>query len=611
MKRILSIILSVSILFTVSVTVFAEESIYSESKRTVYLDGAYVDVNNIVIDNVEYLPIKELCDMLGYDIKETSENTYEITEGENCKNSEGNLGKAVFTVGEYFVTTYSEDGLYENKIETFPQEPITTQIGDEIYIPSYYFGRMLEIKARFTEDMKIALITVNNQKEQVANAPSYLGYIFVYDFPDEDLEIRIDRETMTFTDKPFVDVDGRTQIPVREFCEQLGCSVTWIPDIQKVLVSTVTEEESKINGGAGGDSFSFIIGEREYTINGTKYDMDTEARIINNRTYVPLRYLAEAMNYHVSYNPSSPAVIDIGYAPSVLNSYLGLHKDFVLSEMEIDESYLLKSGDEAYPIPQHQEGNMYIIKNAYKKGHVVIEFYNDILCAFQYVFKTEGEAFDEALTIYDHLVKIHGEAATYPGTENTITNIKPDESQFNEEVCSYYDEWHVDASKELVKTLLGDSDNALMKILKLDINPRLSIVRVNYSKDVNYHNRSILKIMDKDNNYIITDEDIVSCEVVWLPDGERVVGNVTGVALKLKISEKARADFKDATKRISEDPNGENYIKIIVDGIEVSKPTVAAEIDSDEILVSSSNIGNYELYKSYAEKINAAIKEAK
>jgi len=115
MKRILSIILSVSILFTVSVTVFAEESIYSESKRTVYLDGAYVDVNNIVIDDVEYLPIKELCDMLGYDIKETSENTYEITEGENCKNSEGNLGKAVFTVGEYFVTTYSEDGLYENK----------------------------------------------------------------------------------------------------------------------------------------------------------------------------------------------------------------------------------------------------------------------------------------------------------------------------------------------------------------------------------------------------------------------------------------------------------------------------------------------------------------
>ena len=36
-----------------------------------------------------------------------------------------------------------------------------------------------------------------------------------------------------------------------------------------------------------------------------------------------------------------------------------------------------------------------------------------------------------------------------------------------------------------------------------------------------------------------------------------------------KITEKARADFKEATKRILENPNGENYVKVIVDGIEV------------------------------------------
>ena len=338
--------------------------------------------------------------------------------------------------------------------------------------------------------------------------------------------------------------------------------------------------------------------------------MDTEAQIINSRTYVPLRYLAEAMNYFVAFNPSSPSNLDMGYGFSVMNSYLGLGKDLVMQEMEIDESNLLKSGDEAYPVPQHQEGSMYIIKNAYKRGHVVIEFYNDVLCAFQYVFKTEGEAFDEALSMYDYLVKLYGEAATYPDIGNTIAGIQPDESQFNEEVCSYYDEWHIDASDELIETLLGDSDNALMKMLKLEINPQLSTVRVNLSKDVNFHNRSVLKIMDKDNNYIITDEDIVSCKVVWKPrpeDGPSG-GVVTGVALELKLTEKARADFKEATKRISEDPNGENYIKVIVDGVEISKPTVATEIDSDEILVSSSNIGDYETYKGYADKINAAIK---
>ncbi len=178
-------------------------------------------------------------------------------------------------------------------------------------------------------------------------------------------------------------------------------------------------------------------------------------------------------------------------------------------------------------------------------------------------------------------------------------------------MCSYYDEWYIDASEELIKAMLGDADNALMKTLKLEINPRLSTVRVNFSKDVNFHNRSVLKIMDKDNNYIITDEDIVSCKVRWLPRPEDgpAAGNVTGVALELKITEKARADFKEATERISEEPNGENYVRVIVDGVEISKPTVAAEIDSDEILISSSNIGDYETYKGYADKINAVIQQ--
>ena len=100
--------------------------------------------------------------------------------------------------------------------------------------------------------------------------------------------------------------------------------------------------------------------------------MDTEAQIINNRTYVPLRYLAEAMNYYVAYNPSSGGTRDMGYGYSVLNSYLGLGKEFVFDEMDIDESYLLKSGDEAYPVPQHQEGNMYIVKSR-QKMHLNIQ----------------------------------------------------------------------------------------------------------------------------------------------------------------------------------------------------------------------------------------------
>lgn len=609
MKKFMSIILSTTMLFSMVMVASAEAPEYTDSQYTVYIDGAYVDVNNITVDGIEHLPIKELCGILGYEVTETSDITYEITEGENCKNSEGSMGKAVFTVGETFVTSYSKNGAYANKIERYPVSPITTKIGDEIYIPAYYFGRMFDLKLGFSKDNKIIILTVNYRKEQAENAPEYAGYIFVKDY-DGKLKIEVDGQEIPFVNQPFIDSDGRTQVAIRDFCEFLDKRVTWHEETQTVSISSVPASLIPINdGGAGGASYWFTIGEKQYRINGTYYDMDTSAQIVNNRTYVPLRYLAEAMNYYVAYNPSSPAALDIGYGYSVLNSYLGLGKELVFDEMDIDESYLLKSGDEAYPIPQHQEGNLYIVKNGYKKGHVVLEFYNDVLCAFQYVFKTEGEAFDEALKIYEYLVKLHGEPATYPGTANTIAGIRPDESQFNDEVCSYYDEWQIEASKELVEILLGDPDNALMKMLKMDINPKLSTVRVNYGKDVNFHNRSVLKIMDKDNNYIITDEDIVSCEVVQhTPTSD--VGAAPAVltpALKLIITDQARSDFKEATKRISEDPNGECYVKVSVDGIEVSKPTVMAEMDTNEIIITGSP-EDRQTYKNYADKINAAIK---
>ena len=50
-------------------------------------------------------------------------------------------------------------------------------------------------------------------------------------------------------------------------------------------------------------------------------------------------------------------------------------------------------------------------------------------------------------------------------------------------------------------------------------------------------------------------------------------------------------------------------MKVFVDGVEISKPTVSAEIDSDEILITSQNWhSDFETYKEYAEKINEAIK---
>lgn len=305
MKQLLYMILSIIMSGLMTMAVSADVPEYTDSQYTVYVDGVCAAVNNINIDGIEHLPIKELCSLLGYDIKETSENIYEITESENCMNSESTMEKAVFTAGEDFVTTYSKGGAYANKVEMFPTAPITIKIGDELYISSYYFGRVFELKSRLSEDNKIILLTVNYRKEQAENAPEYAGRIYVKNF-DGKLRIEVDGQAIPFVHQPFIDSDGRTQVAVRDFCEFLDKKVLWIEETQTVSISSVPASLIPLDGGgAGGASYWFTIGEKQYRINGTYYDMDTAAQIINGKTYVPLRYLAEAMKYYVAYNPVS------------------------------------------------------------------------------------------------------------------------------------------------------------------------------------------------------------------------------------------------------------------------------------------------------------------
>lgn len=112
--------------------------------------------------------------------------------------------------------------------------------------------------------------------------------------------IKIDGEKVDFVYKPFIDENGRTQVPVRELCEVLNKRVYWFENPQRIAISTVSADLDNTNGGgAGGDSIEFVIGENKYSKNGKEYPMDTVTRIINNCTYIPLRITGEFLNYEV------------------------------------------------------------------------------------------------------------------------------------------------------------------------------------------------------------------------------------------------------------------------------------------------------------------------
>lgn len=97
-------------------------------------------------------------------------------------------------------------------------------------------------------------------------------------------------------------VNGRTMVPVRAISEMLGYRVSWIQDKQQVEVFEADAEYPCIIMNI--DSTTAYYEKYEPALDdtiGAEATLDAPATIINGRTFVPLRFISEAVGYDVEY----------------------------------------------------------------------------------------------------------------------------------------------------------------------------------------------------------------------------------------------------------------------------------------------------------------------
>lgn len=110
-------------------------------------------------------------------------------------------------------------------------------------------------------------------------------------FAEMPLRIVVDGDRLFFPDaQPFIDSNGRTQVPVRFIGERLGAEVTWDGAAQKAIFEK------------GEKKLVLYIGKKEYELNGKTLQMDTVALLQEGRTFVPARYVAEAFGATVRWD---------------------------------------------------------------------------------------------------------------------------------------------------------------------------------------------------------------------------------------------------------------------------------------------------------------------
>lgn len=110
------------------------------------------------------------------------------------------------------------------------------------------------------------------------------------------VSVTVNGNYVTF-DQPPIIVDDRTLVPVRAIFESLGATVEWHPDTQTVVAQK------------DGMSVMLQIGSNIMSLGCEMIELDVPAQIINDRTLVPARAVAEAFECLVDWDDTTRTVI--------------------------------------------------------------------------------------------------------------------------------------------------------------------------------------------------------------------------------------------------------------------------------------------------------------
>ncbi len=114
-------------------------------------------------------------------------------------------------------------------------------------------------------------------------------------FAQDGINIYVDNEKVFLDVEPFIE-NGRTLIPLRGVFEKLGAKVDWNKNLQEVVIKDDNNE------------IEMLLGKGKVMVNGIIKDIDVPTRMINSRTFAPLRFIVENLGHDVSWNENTNSV---------------------------------------------------------------------------------------------------------------------------------------------------------------------------------------------------------------------------------------------------------------------------------------------------------------
>lgn len=115
-------------------------------------------------------------------------------------------------------------------------------------------------------------------------------------YADESIKVYVDGNEVVYDSQPIIK-NGNTLVPLRKTFEALGADVNWDPNSKTI---TSVKDNNVI---------ALVVGYNKAYKNGNTVDISIAPSIINGRTYVPLRFVAESFGANVNWDGNTNSVI--------------------------------------------------------------------------------------------------------------------------------------------------------------------------------------------------------------------------------------------------------------------------------------------------------------
>jgi len=156
---------------------------------------------------------------------------------------------------------------------------------------------------RLTGLPELRYVEYSESEEPLASYSYYGGKIEVYpeikvtrslqeppvDLSHEPVTLYLEGIPLIFDVEPLI-VEGRTMVPLRGIFSVVGAKVDW------------DDKERMITISSAGRTIILKIGDSTAWVNGHAVTLDTCARIVGNRTVVPLRFIGETLGLVVDWD---------------------------------------------------------------------------------------------------------------------------------------------------------------------------------------------------------------------------------------------------------------------------------------------------------------------